>query len=265
VSDDVLRVEGLEKSYGGVAVLKGVTFTLGRGEVLSAIGSSGSGKSTMLRCINLLEDINGGSVHLEDRLIRSRQGSDTRGIGRRELQFYRSEVGMVFQNYHLFPHMTVLENIIEAPIHVRRLPRRQAVEAAEALLDKVRLRDRKDSYPHQLSGGQQQRIAIARALAMQPKVLLLDEVTSALDPELVGEVLKTVKDLSVEGMTMIIVSHEMQFVRDVSTRVMFLSQGVVVEEGPPARVMDNPSHPETLHFLRRLGDRESGAAPRRDA
>ena len=231
-----LTVDGLRKRFGALEVLKGISLTANDGDVISILGSSGSGKSTFLRCINLLETPDEGVV---DRRRRSDQDAPPRATARpspadrRQVDRIRSELGMVFQSFNLWSHLTVLENLIEAPLHVQKRPRAECVEEARALLAKVGIADKRNSYPAHLSGGQQQRAAIARALAMRPKVMLFDEPTSALDPELVGEVLRVMRALAEEGRTMLVVTHEMGFARDVSTRVMFLHQGLVEAEGEP--------------------------------
>jgi len=247
----MLSVVDLHKRFGALDVLKGVSLTARQGDVISMIGASGSGKSTFLRCINLLEIPDAGEVRVAGELIRmvpARTGgmrpADTRQVDR-----IRSRLGMVFQSFNLWTHMTVLENVIEAPVHVLGVPRREAVERAEALLDKVGIADKRDQYPAHLSGGQQQRCAIARALAMEPEVMLFDEPTSALDPELVGEVLKVMRDLAAEGRTMIIVTHEMRFAREVSSEIVFLHQGRIEEQGPPSEVFGAPRSERCRQFL----------------
>ncbi|HYD32250.1 MAG TPA: ABC transporter ATP-binding protein [Azospirillaceae bacterium] len=243
-------VEDLHKRFGSLEVLKGVSLTAHEGDVISLIGSSGSGKSTFLRCINLLEVPDSGTVTVTGETIRMRTaGGRAMPADPRQVDRIRCRLGMVFQGFNLWTHMTVLQNVIEAPVHVQRVPRGQAVERAMALLDKVGLADKRDAYPVQLSGGQQQRVAIARALAMQPKVMLFDEPTSALDPELVGEVLRVIRQLADEGTTMIIVTHEMAFAREVSSQVIFLHQGRVEEQGPPDQVLGNPSSERVRQFL----------------
>ncbi|MGB4828057.1 MAG: ATP-binding cassette domain-containing protein, partial [Paracoccaceae bacterium] len=228
-----VEVVDLHKSFGALEVLKGVNLIAHPGEVVSMIGSSGSGKSTMLRCINFLEQPNSGRIVIDGEPVRLKTLSNGSSLpaDMRQIEQIRARVGMVFQNFNLWPHLTVLENIIEAPVHVLKESRAQAVDHAHALLKKVGLSDKPDYYPGQLSGGQQQRAAIARTLAMRPKVMLFDEPTSALDPELVGEVLRVIRQLAEEGNTMILVTHEMQFAREVSHKVMFLHKGVVEEEG----------------------------------
>ncbi len=246
-----LEVRDLHKSFGPLEVLKGVSLTAHEGDVISIIGSSGSGKSTFLRCINLLEIPDSGEVRLHGELIEMRRRRDgtAEPADRRQVDRIRSRLGMVFQSFNLWSHMTVLENVVEAPIRVLKMPRSEAVERAEALLDKVGIGDKRNHYPAHLSGGQQQRAAIARALAMEPAVLLFDEATSALDPELVGEVLRVIRDLADEGRTMIVVTHEMGFAREVSSRVMFLHQGRAEEEGPPAQVFASPRSERCRQFL----------------
>ncbi|WP_435101786.1 ABC transporter ATP-binding protein [Arhodomonas sp. AD133] len=246
-----LDVEGIEKRFGEVEVLKGVSLTAHEGDVISILGSSGSGKSTFLRCINLLETPDAGSITVHGETIRMahRRRRGVEPADRRQVQRVRARLAMVFQGFNLWSHMTVLENVIEAPVHVLRRPRREAVAQAEALLHKVGLYERHDYYPAHLSGGQQQRAAIARALAMDPEVILFDEPTSALDPELVGEVLKVMRDLAAEGRTMVVVTHEMGFARDVSDHVVFLHHGAVEEAGPPAQVFARPDSARCREFL----------------
>ncbi|MEZ5590599.1 MAG: ABC transporter ATP-binding protein [Gammaproteobacteria bacterium] len=246
-----LTVENIHKQFGMVEVLKGISMTANEGDVISILGSSGSGKSTFLRCINLLEIPNQGSVTVHGETIlmeRDRLGSQ-QPADRHQVERIRSKLGMVFQSFNLWSHMTVLENCIEAPVHVLKQSKREATAKAEALLQKVGLYERKDYYPSHISGGQQQRAAIARALAMDPAVMLFDEPTSALDPELVGEVLKVMRDLADEGRTMIVVTHEVGFAREVSSQVMFLHQGQVEEQGPPLQVLDNPNSERCRQFL----------------
>lgn len=245
-----LEMVGLKKSFGPVEVLRGISMQAAEGDVISIIGSSGSGKSTLLRCINLLEIPNAGAVSIAGELIRmtpTRHGqtpSDARQVDR-----LRARCGMVFQSFNLWTHMTVLENVIEAPVHVLKLPRAEAIERADALLRRVGLYNRRNYYPGHLSGGQQQRAAIARALAMEPALLLFDEPTSALDPELVGEVLQVMRGIAEEGRTMLIVTHEMAFARDVSSRVIFLHEGLIEEEGPPAQLFEAPRSERCRQFL----------------
>ena len=246
-----LIVTDLHKSFGTVEVLKGLSLTAHDGDVISILGSSGSGKSTFLRCINLLETPDSGSVTVHGdtiRMIRNRRGQPV-PEDRRQVERIRARLGMVFQSFNLWAHMTVLQNLIEAPIHVLGLPKRQAIERAEALLHKVGLYQRRDYYPAHISGGQQQRAAIARALAMEPDVMLFDEPTSALDPELVGEVLRVMRELADEGRTMIVVTHETSFARDVSSEVIFLHAGRIEEQGTPQQVFNNPRSERCRQFL----------------
>jgi octopine/nopaline transport system ATP-binding protein len=233
-----IAVVDMRKRFGGLEVLKGVSLTAHDGDVISILGASGSGKSTFLRCINLLETPDAGTVTVAGETIAMRKRRDGKAEPGdwRQVDRIRSQLGMVFQSFNLWSHMTVLENLIEAPVHVQKRPRAQCIEEAHALLKKVGIGDKADYYPSHLSGGQQQRAAIARALAMRPKVMLFDEPTSALDPELVGEVLRVMRALAEEGRTMLVVTHEMSFARDVSSHVMFLHQGVVEAEGPPAEL-----------------------------
>jgi polar amino acid transport system ATP-binding protein len=249
----MVRIWNLHKSYGRTEVLKGIDLTVQRGEVVTIIGPSGSGKSTLLSCINFLEPFDQGEVTVDGEPV----GWVTTGAGRvrmpeRQLNAMRQRIGIVFQQFNLFPHLTVLQNVIEAPIQVKNLPREQAIAIARDQLARVGLRAKENAYPSELSGGQQQRVAIARSLAMDPKVMLLDEVTSALDPELVGEVLAAMRALAEGGMTMIIVTHEMAFARDVSDRVVFMDEGRIVEQGTPDVLLNNPRHQRTRSFLRRV-------------
>lgn len=237
-----LKIEDLHKSFAGVEVLRGISLEARRGDVVSIIGSSGSGKSTLLRCINLLERPDQGRIVVDGeelRLKASRKGG-LEPVDRKQLERLRTGLGMVFQSFNLWAHRTVIENLIEAPIHVKRVGKREAIEKAEAMLAKVGLSDKRDAYPAFLSGGQQQRAAIARALCMDPAVMLFDEPTSALDPELVGEVLKVIRDLAEEGRTMLLVTHEMAFAREVSSTVIFLDKGEIAEQGPPQQIFDAP-------------------------
>jgi ABC-type polar amino acid transport system ATPase subunit len=246
VEDEVvIEAKKLNKFYGDKHILKDVDFEVRKREVVALIGPSGSGKSTLIRCLNGLEKLTSGEICVYGRLLDP-------DISLRQLSYIRREVGMVFQNFNLFPHMTVLQNLIEAPMMVRKMPKRHAVDMALSLLDKVGLLEKQDVYPNRLSGGQKQRVAIARALAMQPQALLFDEPTSALDPELVGEVLRVMRDLAEEGMTMVVVTHEMQFARDVSDRVVFIADGSIVEQGDPDEFFRNPSHQRTKLFLERV-------------
>ncbi|QJU55130.1 amino acid ABC transporter ATP-binding protein [Herbiconiux sp. KACC 21604] len=246
----LLEVEGVHKSYGSHAVLRGVSLGIDRGQVTCVIGPSGSGKSTLLRSINQLEEIDRGRIRLEGELIGYRdEGSRLVQLPERDLARQRTRLGMVFQSFNLFPHMTVLENIVEAPVGVLKVPRQEAAARAVALLERVGLAEKAAAYPRHLSGGQQQRVAIARALAMQPEVMLFDEPTSALDPELVGEVLEVMRSLADDGLTMVIVTHEMAFARDVADTVVFMDGGVVVESGPPSELFSNPREARTRSFL----------------
>jgi polar amino acid transport system ATP-binding protein len=240
---EALRLEGVRKSFGELEVLRGVDLSLAPHEVVALIGASGSGKSTLLRCVNLLESVDGGRIFLDGREI-SAQGVDVNPVRRR--------VGIVFQAFNLFPHMTVLRNIVLGPVEALGRERTAAERAADELLQRFGLFDKRDEYPDRLSGGQQQRVAIVRALAMNPDILLLDEVTSALDPELIAEVLEVIRELAGMGMTMILATHEMGFARDIAGRVAFLDQGVILEEGPPERIFSQPEHPRTRRFLQRI-------------
>jgi polar amino acid transport system ATP-binding protein len=239
----MIALEDVHKSFGESEVLRGVTMNVARGEVVCLIGSSGSGKSTLLRCINGLESYDRGTVVIEGRRV------DRRSPAIRQI---RAEVGMVFQRFNLFPHRTALENVMEGPLYVKKEPPRAVEERARQLLARVGLAGREGAYPAELSGGQQQRVAIARALAMEPKAILFDEPTSALDPELVGEVLSVMRTLASEGMTMLIVTHEMGFAREVADRVLFLDRGAILEEGPAAEVLASPREERTRDFLRRV-------------
>ena len=246
-----LDVKDLHKSFGQNEVLKGISLTAHRGDVISIIGSSGSGKSTFLRCINLLETPTQGEIWVNGELIKmknNRQG-EFLPVDEKQVQRIRSRLAMVFQGFNLWSHMTVLGNVIEAPVHVLGVPKAEAIERGEALLKKVGLYERRNYYPGHLSGGQQQRAAIARALAVDPEVMLFDEPTSALDPELVGEVLGVMQDLAQEGRTMLVVTHEMAFARDVSNQVMFLHQGKVEEQGDPAKLFSNPESERLQQFI----------------
>ncbi|MCZ8182927.1 MAG: ATP-binding cassette domain-containing protein [Beijerinckiaceae bacterium] len=246
-----LRAEGLRKSFGTVEVLKGVSLAANSGDVIAMIGSSGSGKSTVLRCLNLLERPNAGRIIVsgeELRLVPDRRG-ELDAQDPQQLQRMRARLAMVFQQFNLWGHMTALENVIEAPIRVLGLARAEAVARAERYLARVGVSHRKDAYPSHMSGGEQQRVAIARALAMEPEVMLFDEPTSALDPELVGEVLRVMRSLAEEGRTMLVVTHEMGFAREVASRVIFLHRGVIEEEGPPAEILSNPRSERLQSFL----------------
>jgi polar amino acid transport system ATP-binding protein len=247
----LIDISGLRKSFGDHAVLNGISLQVARGEVLALIGPSGSGKSTLLRCINLLTVPDAGHITVGDQTI-AFDGRRTALPSERKLARFRASTGMVFQHFNLFSHMTALQNVMEGPLTVLGTPKVQATVEARALLDKVGLLARADVYPDKLSGGQKQRVAIARALAMRPSVMLFDEATSALDPELVGEVLGVIKGLAKEGMTMILVTHEIGFARDVADQVIFMRDGVVAESGPPGRVIDQPQNEATRAFLGRF-------------
>jgi polar amino acid transport system ATP-binding protein len=241
--DHFLELRGVEKRFGDNHVLRGIDMDVGEHQVVSLIGGSGSGKSTLLRCINALEPLDAGTISVQGQLV-SGPGVD--------VDAHRRDVGIVFQSFNLFPHMTVLQNITLAPRQVLKLSRKDAEERADALLERVGLLAKRQDYPDSLSGGQQQRVAIVRALAMQPKLLLLDEITSALDPELVAEVLSIVRELAHEGMTMLLATHEMSFCREVSNTVCFLDQGLICEQGPPEQIFTEPTHPRTQAFLKRI-------------
>lgn len=239
----MIKVTNLHKRYGELEVLKGIDCEIQPSEVISIIGPSGSGKSTFLRCLNLLEEISSGDIQIEGVSLTDKST---------DINKIRSEVGMVFQQFNLFPHMTVLENITLAPIMVNKVDKEKARHEAMTLLEKVGLADKANVYPEKLSGGQKQRVAIARSLAMHPKVILFDEPTSALDPELVGEVLAVMKDLAKSGMTMVVVTHEMNFARDVCDRVIFFDQGIIMEQGDPQKIFTNPENERTKTFLRKV-------------
>ena len=240
--EPVVRLEGVRKSFGDNLVLDGIDLSVAMGEVLVVIGPSGSGKSTLLRCVNLLEPIDSGRIYFEG------QELTKKGVS---LPDVRQRIGIVFQQFNLFPHLRVMDNLTLAARRIKKMPRREAEQRAEELLAQVGLEDKARSYPHQLSGGQQQRVAIARALVMRPHVMLFDEVTSALDPELVGEVLVVMRDLARDGMTMLVVTHEMQFAREVGDRLIFMDEGRIVEQGRPLEVLDRPREERTKRFLRR--------------
>jgi len=249
----MVQAQEVCKSFGALHVLKGITLEVGRGEVLCMVGPSGSGKSTFLRCINHLEQVNAGRLYVDGDLIGYRdRGTKLHEMSPRDAAKQRRNIGMVFQHFNLFPHRTALENIIEAPIHVKGVKKDAAVARGKDLLDQVGLSEKANAYPAQLSGGQQQRVAIARALAMNPKLMLFDEPTSALDPELVGEVLGVMKKLATEGMTMVVVTHEMGFAREVANQLVFMDGGVVVESGPPREVLAKPQHERTKAFLSKV-------------
>ncbi|MCB2355217.1 amino acid ABC transporter ATP-binding protein [Clostridium estertheticum] len=239
----MIQVKGLKKVYNDLEVLKGIDFNIRKGEVVCLIGPSGSGKSTVLRCLNRLEEIDGGTVLVD--------GEDV-DHNKLNVNILRQKLGMVFQSFNLFPHLTVIQNITLAPINLKKSSKAEAIKRALELLEKVGLSEKADVYPDKLSGGQKQRVAIARALAMGPEIMLFDEPTSALDPEMVGEVLQVMKDLAIEGMTMIVVTHEMGFAREVANRVLFMSDGYLVEEGKPEDIFDNPKNVRTKEFLSKV-------------
>ena len=252
-TDTVVEATDVEKSFGKLHVLKGVSLTVKRQEVVVVIGASGSGKTTFIRCVNHLEKIHGGRIFVNGHLIGYREVNGKLVEDREQnVARQRQEIGMVFQRFNLFPHMTALGNIVEAPIRVRGIPEAEAVETGRALLDRVGLAHKADVYPSQLSGGQQQRVAIARALAMKPALMLFDEPTSALDPEMIGEVLDVMKELAREGMTMIVVSHEMGFAREVADRVVMMDDGRIIEEGTPDHFFTEPQHERTKAFLSKI-------------
>ena len=240
----MIEVKGLRKSFGSLEILKGIDTTIEKGEKVVVIGPSGSGKSTFLRCLNMLEKPTGGSVIFE--------GTDLTKMNDKQLHKMREKMGMVFQHFHLFPHLTIRKNLTLAPVKLKLMSKEQAEESAEIMLKKVGLSDKADSYPNMLSGGQKQRIAIARALVMNPDVMLFDEPTSALDPEMVGEVLGLMKQLAAEGMTMVVVTHEMGFAREVASRVLFIDEGVIAEENTPEKIFSSPDSPRLQSFLSKV-------------
>ena len=250
-SQQAISVENLHKSFGTNEVLKGVNLSASQGEVISILGSSGSGKSTLLRCINLLEIPNSGILRVagEEVLMKKNRRGENQPVDKRQVERIRAKLAMVFQQFNLWSHMTILDNVSEAPIHVLKKGRKAAREKAVHYLEKVGIGDKLDAYPAQLSGGQQQRAAIARALAMEPEVILFDEPTSALDPELVGEVLQVIRDLALEGRTMIVVTHEMGFAKEVSSRTIFLDEGLIIEDGSPAEIFDTPKTDRFKAFI----------------
>jgi polar amino acid transport system ATP-binding protein len=256
-SAPIVRAVNVSKSFHKIEVLKGIDFEVDKGQVVCLLGPSGSGKTTFLRCINQLETIDGGRIWVDGELMgyAEREGRLQR-LTDKAIATQRREIGMVFQRFNLFPHMTALANVAEAPVKVRGMRRRDATETAVALLERVGLADKRSAYPSQLSGGQQQRVAIARALAMKPKLMLFDEPTSALDPELVGEVLAVMRELAGEGMTMVVVTHEMSFAREVADKVVFMDGGVVVEQGEPKQIINDPQHARTRAFLSRMRQEE---------
>jgi polar amino acid transport system ATP-binding protein len=253
MSEFMVEADRVSKRFGTNEVLKGISLTVRRGEVMCLVGPSGSGKSTFLRCINHLERVDAGRLRVDGVLVGYREaGGKLHELKPREAAMQRRDIGMVFQRFNLFPHMTALDNIIEAPMRVKRTHRAAAMKRGRELLATVGLEDKADAYPAHLSGGQQQRVAIARALAMEPKLMLFDEPTSALDPELVGDVLDVMKKLALAGMTMIVVTHEMGFAREVADSLVFMDAGVVVESGLPREVLANPKHPRTKEFLSKV-------------
>ncbi len=249
----ILRTEHVSKHFGSLEVLKDINLQVKKGEVICIIGPSGAGKSTYLRSLNQLEKITSGKIFINDELFLHREHNRTvHRIAPAQQKAMLLEMGMVFQRFNLFPHMTVLDNVMLGPINVRKKTKAEAVQIAKKLLVKVGLEDKMDVYPSKLSGGQQQRVAIARALAMEPEIMLFDEPTSALDPELVGEVLAVMKDLAKQGMTMLCVTHEMGFAREVADRVVFMADGMLLEDGPPSQVFDHPTNEKAIHFLKNV-------------
>ncbi|MFT6122112.1 MAG: octopine/nopaline transport system ATP-binding protein [Oleiphilaceae bacterium] len=250
MTETSLKIKNIHKSFGSLEVLKGISFEANKGDVIAILGSSGSGKSTLLRCINLLDTPDEGEVYVSGEKIEMVQTKHSlKPKSKKQVDRLRTKLGMVFQGFNLWPHKTVLENVIEAPVHVQKRNKSECIDEAKQLLEKVGLNDRADYYPSQLSGGQKQRVAIARALAMKPDALLFDEPTSALDPELVGEVLKVMKDLAEEGRTMLVVTHEMGFAKDVASRVIFMHKGLIEEDGCPNVVFDQPKSARFKQFL----------------
>ena len=249
---NILEIEHCRKSFDGMEVLHDISLTVSEGQVVSIIGPSGSGKSTLLRCATLLETMDGGSLKYLGKSAARSEGGKSVYAPHAELHQLRSSFGLVFQNFNLFPHYTVLKNITEAPMLIQKRDKKEVFATARDLLSKMGLADREDAYPYQLSGGQQQRVSIARALAMKPKILFFDEPTSALDPELTGEILKVIRGLAAEHMTMVIVTHEMAFARDVSDHVIFMDGGVIVEQGNPNDIINNPTQERTIQFLARF-------------
>jgi ABC-type polar amino acid transport system ATPase subunit len=254
--DAIVRIEGVDKYFGDNHVLRGIDLVVARGEAVMLIGRSGSGKTTLLRCINFLEEPTAGTIEVDGFRVEADPLGRRGRRHRDEIRQIRLRAGMLFQEFNLFPHMTVLQNCIESPMRVRGLSRDEAVALADRYLDKVDLSNKRDEHPARLSGGQKQRAAIARALSMEPKVLMFDEPTSALDPELIGEVLKVMEDLAHEGTTMIVVTHEMHFAREAADRVVFLEDGVIVEQGPPGQMLNDPRDERTQKFLQRFLTRE---------
>lgn len=254
INDEMmLRLTGIRKSFGSLEVLKGIDLELKKGEVMAIIGPSGSGKSTLLRCINRLEEISSGKIEIKNHiLVQNNADNVAEYVSEKEARKILSCTGMVFQQFNLFPHMTVMENLLEAPVLVQKRNKEEVMVEAEALLKKVGLLDKKDAYPLRLSGGQQQRVAIARALCMKPDIMLFDEPTSALDPELTGEVLRTMRELAAEHTTMLVVTHEMAFAREAANHVVFMDGGVIVEQGTAQQVIDNPQEERTRDFLKNM-------------
>lgn len=252
--EEIIRIQQLYKSFGTLEVLKGIDLSVNKGEILTIIGPSGSGKSTLLRCMNHLEKADRGSISIDGQYIGKGEGKDGKTVYRsnKEILTICRRLGMVFQNFNLFPHKSVIENLIEAPVKVKKMEKEEALLIARELLKKVGLLDKEKAYPNQLSGGQKQRVAIARALAMQPEIMLFDEPTSALDPELIGEVLQVIKQLAEEHMTMVIVTHEMNFARDISDRVIFMEKGEIVTQGSPEEILINPRLPRLQTFLNKV-------------
>ncbi len=256
----LVKLDQVNKSFGRLQVLRDISLDVQKGEVVCIIGPSGAGKSTLLRCVNHLEAVDSGTIYFDGRpAYRYLQDGKTVVDPEARVEEIRSQIGMVFQSFNLFPHLTVLGNIMEAPVYVRRVAPQRAQEEALALLRKVGLQEKAERYPHELSGGQQQRVAIARALAMHPKLMLFDEATSALDPELIGEVLRVMRQLASEGMTMMVVTHEMGFARDVADRVVFMADAVILEEGPPQQMFSAPTNARTRQFLQTVLDRNGTA------
>ncbi len=253
---NVLEMNHIQKSFDGTPVLKDISLTVPKGKVVAIIGPSGSGKSTLLRCATLLEQVDGGEIrYLEDIMVSTNEKGIAAYANKATLNRIRSRFGLVFQNFNLFPHFSALRNITEAPVHVMKQPKEQAEERARQLLGKMGLADKADAYPYQLSGGQQQRLSIARALALNPEILFFDEPTSALDPELTGEILKVIRTLAAEHMTMVIVTHEMAFARDVADTIIFMDGGIIVEQGSPEAVINHPQNERTKAFLNRFSNR----------
>ncbi len=256
----MVELDNIQKRFGATEVLRGISIAVPKGHTIVIIGPSGSGKSTLLRCVNHLERIDGGRILVDGKLIGYREvNGKIKELPARDINRQRADIGMVFQRFNLFPHMTAIQNVVEAPLRVRGLPRKQVMEEGMELLAKVGLADKAGNYPSQLSGGQQQRVAIARALAMHPKVMLFDEATSALDPELVGEVLKVMEDLAHSGMTMLVVTHEMGFAKEAADEVVFIDQGVICERGSPEDIFDHPEQERTRAFLRAVLEPRAGS------